>query len=173
VTSAGPGSTLDAAFGAALGIKLAAAGNWEQSLRQPLTDDATDARERMEWLEGVGPDGAVEIAFETCAFVCLRLRPEERTRAGELLTGLIRALAPRAAKRETGPDECATRSRPSIASPSRFHRATARQIQVGVLDRWQSIGAAMVNLPSPWGFAQWSWLSPLADDCSTPPFPHP
>jgi hypothetical protein len=152
VTSADPGSALDAAFGAARGIKLAAAGNWEQSLRQPLTDDATDARERREWLEGVGPDVAVEIAFETSAFVGLRLRPEERRRAGELLTGLIRALAPGASKREPARPRVrdVIEAVDRIAEP-RFHRATARQLQVGVLDRWQSIGAATVDLPSPVG----------------------
>jgi hypothetical protein len=152
VTSADLGSALDAAFGAALGIKLAAGGNWEQSLRQPLADDATNARERKEWLEGAGPDVAIEIAFETCSFVGLRLRAEERRRAGELLTGLIREMAPSAAKHEPA----GRRVRDAIdavdrISEPRFHRAIARQIQVGVLDRWQSIGAATVDLPSPVG----------------------
>src|SRR4051794_30151674 len=122
--------TLDELFGHAVGLKLAEGGRWEQALRRPLGAGADD------WLGRAGPDVGVEIAFESGAFVGLRLRPRERASAGRLLEALA-ALEPRTAT-------AAMHAIDHVAEP-RFCAALPAHAEVGVLDRWQSLGAIRIK----------------------------
>jgi len=74
-----------ALFGRAVSLKLAADGLWEWALTQPVQDSDPHRRGRDQWLEAAGDDVAIEIAFETQAFVGLRLRSEERASANQLV----------------------------------------------------------------------------------------
>lgn len=85
-------------FGRAVSLKLAADGAWERAFVQLLdcvdgrVDDRVDDRDR--WLRSAGSSVALEIGFETDAFVGVGLRPAERARAGFLVAELLNRLGP-------------------------------------------------------------------------------
>lgn len=139
------------AFGAAVCLKLAADGEWETALTQPLQPPPRGLRtcDVDRWLAAAGDDVAAEIGFATGAFVGLRFRPPKRTHVRELLSILLAELSALSARHSP------SRVRHVLAlldraAQTRFAGQLPTHAEVGVLDRWRSLGA--VNLgPPPWG----------------------
>lgn len=139
------------AFGDPVCFKLAADGAWETALTRPLHphSHAAEHRDLDRWCAAAGDDVAVEVGFATGAFAGLRLRPSERKHASELLHALradLRVTAARAFPSLEVHDVLAALDR---AAQPRFAGQSPTRAEVGVLDRWRSLGA--VNLgPPPW-----------------------
>lgn len=141
---------LNNTFGWAVSLKLATGGSWEDAFVQPLQHPPRAAlmREVDRWLTNAGDDVAVEVGFVTGAFVGLRFRPTERSRARELLHALLFDLSAEFARHSC----LLVRQVLAVidnAGKPRFAGQSPVHAEVGVLDRWHSLRA--VNLgPPPW-----------------------
>lgn len=142
-----------ALFGRAVSLKLAADGEWERALTLSLDARDADRRTRDQWLETAGDDVAIEIAFETHAFVGLRLRSDERASANQLVSALLLRLAHadnlgglgRGEPHEIGLSQVIDAIDKTVRP--RFAGMTASRAELGVLDRWVSLGAADLGPP--------------------------
>ncbi len=142
---------LENAFGVAVCLKLASDGEWESALSQPLHPHrhAADDRTLDRWLSVAGDDVAAEVGFSTGAFVGLRLRPSERSHADELLRALLVGLSVAPAEDHSGLGVCGVLGVVDRAAHPRFAGQRPTRAEVGVLDRWQSLGAVDLG-PPPW-----------------------
>jgi hypothetical protein len=141
-TASGP---LEAVFGPAVCLKLAADRSWETALTQPLHRTQRHDHEVRRWLAAAGDDIAAEIGFATGAFIGLRLRPVERSNAGELLHVLLTGiLADHAA-----PGVWEVLGALDNAAQPRFAGRQPARAEIGVLDRWLTLPTVDLG-PPPW-----------------------
>ncbi|PSK88054.1 hypothetical protein CLV63_13016 [Murinocardiopsis flavida] len=135
----------DRLFGAATGLAVAAGGAWEDAVRLPFGTGAPE--DTGPWLARAGSDVAIEVAFDTGAFVGVRLRPDERSSAVNIVTALHSGLGTLA---DAGPvPASAAMERVERVVGPRFHHVRPDHAELGVLDRWQSLGHLRMELPVP------------------------
>ncbi|MER5322536.1 hypothetical protein [Streptosporangium roseum] len=127
-------------FGTAMALVVAENGVWEQADRFPL-GDVSNVEAAQRRLDRAGEDVAIEVGFDTDAFVGLRLRPAERSRAKELVTALL--TQPAGVPRTVG----GVMSMVDRLAETRFANVKADHAELGVLDRWQSLGHIELDLP--------------------------
>lgn len=138
-------------FGRAVSLKLASDREWERALTFAAGRGDAQRRAQDRWLDSAGDDLAIEIGFETSVFV--GLRADERCNADQLVTALLfRVTHPTSSSAEPGP-QTGGRSQVLAAidqtAPPRFSGVPATRAELGVLDRWASLGAVDLG-PPPW-----------------------
>ncbi|MEV1005458.1 hypothetical protein [Nonomuraea sp. NPDC050202] len=127
-------------FGTAVALMIADNGVWEKADRFHV-GDASGVEAVRHRLDRAGEDVAIEVGFDTDAFVGLRLRPAERNQAKELVTTLL--TQPAGVPLTAGE----VMSMVDRLAATRFAHVEADHAELGVLDRWQSLGHIKFDLP--------------------------